>query len=66
MALKKCAFCPNDVPEGGQCNRCGYIDGLTRPPIDEEFKRAREINKQNNYKQYVNIDMMLLEAEQAS
>jgi hypothetical protein len=61
MAMKKCDFCKNNVPEGGQCNKCGYIDGLRRQPTDVEFKLARKINKQNDYKQFENIDMLLLD-----
>ncbi len=61
MTLKKCSFCDNQVPEFGQCNKCGFIDGLQRAPVDEEFKRARRINKENNYPQFVNLDMMLLD-----
>ncbi len=64
MALKKCGFCDNKVPEHGQCNKCGFIDGLTRQPTDEEFKRARRINKEHNYNQFENIDMLLLDAEE--
>jgi hypothetical protein len=59
--MKKCDFCKNNVPEGGQCNKCGFIDGLRRQPNDDEFKHARKINKQNNYKQFENIDMLLLD-----
>lgn len=66
MALKKCNFCENQVPEGGQCNKCGYLDGISRAPTDEEFKKARAVNKQHNYAQYINLDMVLLEAEQAT
>ncbi|PIN79658.1 hypothetical protein COV16_03075 [Candidatus Woesearchaeota archaeon CG10_big_fil_rev_8_21_14_0_10_34_8] len=61
MALKNCDFCKNKVPSGGQCNRCGFIDGLRRQPTDAEFKKSRQINKDNNYEQYVNIDMLLLD-----
>jgi hypothetical protein len=61
MALKKCDFCNNQVPPKGQCNKCGFIDGFTRPPVDEEFKVAREINKKAGYEQFNNIDMMLLD-----
>ena len=61
MAMKKCDFCKNNVPEGGQCNKCGFIDGLRRQPSDDEFKRARKTNEQNNYPQYKNIDMLLLD-----
>jgi hypothetical protein len=61
MAIKKCDFCENDVPEGGQCNKCGFVDGFRREPTPEEFKKARDINKKNNYEQYTNIDMLLLD-----
>lgn len=61
MALKKCNFCENKVPENGQCNKCGFIDGLARRPTDEEFIEARKINEENNYKQFVNLDMLLLD-----
>jgi len=59
--MKKCNFCQNQVPEGGQCNKCGFVDGLNRRPSDAEFKEARRINQQNNYKQFQNIDMLLLD-----
>ncbi len=61
MGMKKCDFCKNDVPEHGQCNKCGFIDGLRRQPTDEEFKAAREVNKKAGYKQYSNLDMLLLD-----
>ncbi len=61
MVMKKCNFCQNNVPEHGQCNTCGFVDGMNRQPTDAEFKRARDINKQNNYPQYKNIDMLLLD-----
>ena len=61
MSLKKCDFCNNKVPPNGQCNSCGFIDGLRRQPNDEEFKKAREINKKNDYEQFKNLDMRLLE-----
>ena len=61
MAFKKCGFCAKKVPAGGQCNGCGYIDGLSRQPTDAEFKRAREINEKHGYKQFQNLDMLLLE-----
>ncbi len=62
MALKKCDFCKkNNVPVGGQCNSCGFVDGLMRQPTEEEFKQARDINKKHGYKQFVNLDMMLLD-----
>jgi hypothetical protein len=61
MTLKKCGFCGNDVPAGGQCNKCGFIDGLARQPSDDEYRRARQVNKKADYKQFENIDMLLLE-----
>ncbi len=62
MALKKCNFCvKNDVPVKGQCNSCGFIDGLERQPSDDEFKQARKINNDHKYDQYENIDMLLLD-----
>ncbi|MFH0977723.1 MAG: hypothetical protein V1837_00330 [Candidatus Woesearchaeota archaeon] len=61
MVLKNCTFCKNKVPVGGQCNKCGFIDGLSRKPADEEYAKAREMNKRNNYKQFVNLDMLLLD-----
>jgi hypothetical protein len=61
MTFKKCGFCGNRVPAGGQCNKCGYVDGLSRQPSDEEFRHARETNKKNGYKQFENIDMLLLD-----
>jgi hypothetical protein len=60
MALKKCNYCDNKVPAGGQCNKCGYVDGLNHQPSDDEYRKARETNKKSNYKQYENIDMLLL------
>ena len=62
MKLKKCDFCNNRVPPGGQCNKCGFVDGLRRQPTDEEYKRAREINRKYKYKQFENLDMLLLDA----
>jgi len=59
--MKKCDFCGNQVPPNGQCNKCGFIDGVHRQPTDEEFKKARQINKENNYEQFENLDMLLLE-----
>ncbi|MFP4424006.1 MAG: hypothetical protein ACLFP2_02120 [Candidatus Woesearchaeota archaeon] len=59
--MKPCDFCKNQVPEGGQCNKCGFIDGLRRQPTDEEFRRAREINDENGYPQFENLDMLLLD-----
>jgi len=61
MALKECDFCKNKVPPHGQCNRCGFIDGMQRQPTDDEFKAARRINENNKYKQFENLDMLLLE-----
>ena len=61
MAMKKCDFCGNKVPESGQCNKCGFIDGFTRQPTDDEFKKARKVNEKNNYAQFKNIDMVLLD-----
>ncbi|MGM5484840.1 MAG: hypothetical protein ACQEP1_03125 [Nanobdellota archaeon] len=61
MAQKKCDNCGNKVPEGGQCNKCGFVDGLNRQPSDEEFREARKINEKEGYKQFRNIDMLLLE-----
>jgi hypothetical protein len=63
MALKKCRYCKNQVPEGGQCNKCGFLDGFARKPTDGEYKIAREINKKHNYRQFVNVDMLLLDQE---
>jgi len=61
MKLKKCDYCANEVPPRGQCNKCGFIDGMARQPTDDEFKRARKINEQAKYKQFENIDMLLLD-----
>jgi hypothetical protein len=61
MALKKCTYCSNQVPENGQCNKCGFVDGFQRRPTNEEFKQARRINEKNSYKQFENIDMLLLD-----
>jgi len=61
MKLKKCMYCDNEVPPQGQCNNCGFIDGLQRQPSDDEFKSARAINTKFKYKQFQNLDMLLLE-----
>lgn len=61
MALKKCNFCDNKVPELGQCNECGFIDGIQRPPTDMEFKNARAVNEEHEYDQFENLDMLLLD-----
>ncbi len=63
MAMKKCDFCGNPVPVGGQCSKCGFVDGLRRKPTEEEYKKAREINKKNNYPLFKNIDMLLLDED---
>ena len=60
MALKNCNFCKNDVPSKGQCNQCGFIDGFTRSPSDEEFLAARKVNDAHEYEQFSNLDMLLL------
>ena len=50
MTLKKCNFCKeNKVPKKGQCNSCGFIDGLDRQPLDDDFKQARLVNDDNEY-----------------
>lgn len=59
--MKKCDYCGNKVPKDGQCNKCGFVDGFRRPPTDAEFIQARKINEKNGYKQFENIDMMLLD-----
>lgn len=61
MALKKCNFCDNKVPDKGQCNSCGFIDGIQRQPSDDDFREARKINEDHKYEQYTNIDMLLLD-----
>lgn len=61
MALKNCNFCKNQVPEKGQCNSCGFVDGLQRKPSDEEFLAARKINEEHDYEHFSNLDMLLLE-----
>ena len=66
MALKECIFCESKVPVNGQCKKCGFIDGLKRQPTDEEFSQARIINKEHDYEQFSNIDMILLELENKS
>ncbi len=60
MALKDCGFCSNKVPEGGQCNECGFVDGLNRQPSDQEYRIARAINDEHGYPHFQNLDMMLL------
>ncbi|MFH1511581.1 MAG: hypothetical protein ABIF10_07875 [Candidatus Woesearchaeota archaeon] len=62
MVFKKCNWCKNKVPVAGQCNKCGFVDGLNRKPTDAEFKAAHEVNNKNNYKQFKNLDMLLDEA----
>ena len=61
VGLEKCINCGNQVPASGQCNKCGIVDGLQRKPSNEEFKEARRINAEHNYKQFTNIDMLLLD-----
>ncbi len=61
MAMKDCRFCGKKVPEHGQCNKCGFVDGMNRPPTDEEFKKARKVNQVHNYVQFENLDMLLLD-----
>lgn len=62
MTLKKCNFCKeNKVPKKGQCNSCGFIDGLDRQPLDDDFKQARLVNDDHEYDQFQNLDMLLLE-----
>tara|TARA_Y100000034_G_scaffold135039_1_gene205437 strand:- start:1125 stop:1310 length:186 start_codon:yes stop_codon:yes gene_type:complete len=61
MPLKNCNNCESKVPKLGQCNSCGFVDGLTRLPNDDEFKIAREINNQHEYNQFENLDMLLLD-----
>lgn len=65
MTLKQCNFCENKVPENGQCNKCGFIDGLNRQPGDHEFVAARRINEEHDYTQFRNIDMVVLEVEKS-
>ncbi|MEM4755659.1 MAG: hypothetical protein QW594_00840 [Candidatus Woesearchaeota archaeon] len=65
MGLKNCEFCKNQVPEGGQCNNCGFIDGIRKRPSADDFFKAREINTKHQYKQYVNIDMIVMQEERA-
>lgn len=63
MALKKCDFCKkNKVPSRGQCNSCGFIDGLNRRPSDDEFKAARAVNEEHGYEHFQNLDMLLLDS----
>lgn len=62
MASKKCNWCKNKLPVGGQCNKCGFVDGISRRPTEEEFRQAREINDKNSYKQFSNLDMLLEQA----
>lgn len=61
--MKKCNFCENKVPENGQCNKCGFVDGLGRKPTEDEYKRARRVNKENDYEQFSNLDMLLVDLE---
>ena len=49
MGMKDCNNCDNEVPKAGQCNSCGFVDGMARQPSDEEFKDAREINDKHEY-----------------
>ncbi|NOZ80505.1 MAG: hypothetical protein GXP63_02435 [DPANN group archaeon] len=64
MGFTKCHNCNNKVPVGGQCNGCGFVHGLMRPPSDSEFLQARKINENHAYEQFRNIDMLVLEHEQ--
>jgi len=61
MPMKKCDYCNQEVPVNGQCNRCGFVDGFRRQPTDDEFKHARKINEENDYKQFKNLDMLLID-----
>ena len=61
MVFKKCDFCKVKVPVGGQCRSCGFVDGLRRPPSDEEYKIARSVNKKHDYPMFKNIDMLLID-----
>ncbi len=61
MGMKDCNNCDNEVPKAGQCNSCGFVDGMARQPSDEEFKDAREINDKHEYEQFQNLDMLLLD-----
>ena len=63
MALKKCIYCKNEVPEHGQCNKCGFIDSLSNKPKWDDFDKARKINKKNKYEQFSSVDMKVLELE---
>jgi hypothetical protein len=64
--LIKCQMCEaagtkQDVPTGGQCPKCGYVEGFRRLPTDQEFMQARAINKKNNFPLFRNVDMVLVE-----
>ena len=62
MALKDCAFClKNKVPEHGQCNKCGFVDGLRKQPTEAEYKQAHDVNDKHDYKQFKNLDMLLFD-----
>ena len=62
--LEKCENCKNDVPTGGQCNKCGFVQGVRRLPTEAEFLHARAINNKAKYLQFNNVDMVLLEVSQ--
>ncbi|MBU0979161.1 MAG: hypothetical protein KJ709_00005 [Nanoarchaeota archaeon] len=59
MGMKKCNFCENRVPKGGQCNTCGFVDNVQRMPTPEEFERARKVNDEHDYDHFKSIDLLL-------
>jgi predicted ATP-dependent serine protease len=59
--MKKCDFCGAEVPKGGQCNKCGFVDGLRRMPTKEEFEAAKKVNEKAGYKQYRSLDQLVLD-----
>jgi hypothetical protein len=66
VTLHKCQMCEaagikQDVPTGGQCPKCGFVEGFRRLPTDQEFVAARDINRKNNVPLFRNVDMVLVE-----
>ncbi len=66
MTYTKCHNCKNKVPVRGQCNKCGFVNGVQRMPTQDEFMEARKINERHEYEQYDSIDMRLMEIENSS
>ncbi|MFH1591487.1 MAG: hypothetical protein ABIC95_06185 [archaeon] len=61
MGYTRCHNCRKKVPIAGQCNMCGFINGLNRLPSDDEYVVARRVNEAHEYEQFNNIDMRVIE-----